>query len=267
MPPIPSKRPLVTVYEGDCRDVIHDLHDGGALYDMVFADPPFNIGHDYNGFDDWVSETQYGDFTCQWLHQCRSVLRTNGVMCLHGPDAVVELYLEQMKDEGFERIAWLNWHYRFGQCNRSNWIDARCHCLVYRREGEKHTWNPEDVLVDSDRVRYKDKRVAETERGGRRLPGTVWGVPSDGEYWGRVQGNSEERRPNHPNQLPEVYLERLIRAYTNVGSIILDPFGGSGTTATVAQALGRRCDTIEVSRASCESIEERVAKGAVRVKL
>ena len=161
-------------------------------------------------------------------------------------------------------IAWLTWHYRFGQCNRHKWVDARCHCLIYARS-EKYTWNPDSVLVESDRVKYGDKRVNETERGGKRLPGTVWGVPSDGQYWSRVQGNNEERQPNMPNQLPEVYLERLIRAYTNKGDRILDPFGGSGTTAVVARALGREVDTIEISKASCEAIKRRVLKGAVRV--
>jgi site-specific DNA-methyltransferase (adenine-specific) len=98
-----------------------------------------------------------------------------------------------------------------------------------------------------------------------RLPGTVWGVPSDGQYWGRVQGNNKERSPGHPNQLPEVYLERLIRAYTNPGDKVLDPFGGSGTTAVVAQALGRDCTTIDISMGNCKSIEARLQKGAVRI--
>jgi DNA modification methylase len=73
-----------------------------------------------------------------------------------------------------------------------------------------------------------------------RVPGNVWGIPSDGEYWGRVQGNSKERRQGHPNQLPEVYLERLIRAYTDENDIVVDPFVGSGTTPVVARALKRR---------------------------
>ena len=156
------------------------------------------------------------------------------------------------------RIAWINWHYRFGQCGRSNWIDARCHCLVFAKN-EQYTWNPEDVLVDSDRATvYGDKRIHETERGGKRVPGTVWGVPSDGQNWGRVQGNNQERRQGHPNQLPLVYLARLIRAYTNAGDRVLDPFCGSGTTAAVCQELGRSCHTIDVSSESLLSTVDRL---------
>ncbi len=139
------------------------------------------------------------------------------------------------------------------------------HCLLFSCAGKGHTWNPHSVLVQSDRVLYGDSRIHQSELGGMRLPGTVWGVPSDGEYWGRVQGNNKERRPLHENQLPEVYLARLIKAYTNPGDRILDPFGGSGTTAVVASALGRKCDTIELSKNYCDSIVERIKKGAVRV--
>ncbi len=69
----------------------------------------------------------------------------------------------------------------------------------------------------------------------------------------------------HPNQLPEVYLERLLRAYTNPGDRVCDPFGGSGTTAVVADALGRDCVTCDISPENCESILERLKLGAIRV--
>lgn len=248
-----------SLLHGDCREVLAGTED---QFDFVFADPPFNINHHYKDFDDnFGSWDEHFEFTQQWVSAAWSACR--GVVALHGPDHVCEMYLRIAADSGMRRIAWLNWHYRFGQCGRGNWIDARCHCLVFAKR-EPWTWNPDEVLVESDRVKYGDKRVAETDRGGKRLPGTVWGVPSDGPYWGRVTGNSKERRPYHPNQLPEVYLERLIRAYTNPGDTVLDPFAGSGTTAVVAKALGRNCTTIDVSEESLGHVRERIEKGAVR---
>ena len=104
-----------------------------------------------------------------------------------------------------------------------------------------------------------------TERGGQRVPFTVWGVPSDGDYWGRIQGNNKERCPGCDNQLPEVYLERIIRAYSNKGDAILDPFCGSATTAVVAAALGRSAVTCDVSKAAVNDAKSRLKKGAVRV--
>ena len=247
------------VHIGDCTKIIPTL----GKFDFIFADPPFNIGHGYNGFDDNKEREEFDSFNEAWVEACWNAC--DGVLALHGPDDLVETYLVVARKLKMKRIAWVNWHYRFGQCGRSNWIDARCHCLVYAKH-EKWTWNPDEVLVESDRVSYGDKRVNETSRGGKRLPGTVWGIPSDGKYWGRVQGNSKERRKNTPNQLPEVYLERLIRAYTNAGDRILDPFCGSGTTATVGTALNRICETIDISLGTASSAIERITKGTVRIK-
>lgn len=251
----------IFVYCGNSLDILRRVCRGHGVK-LIFADPPFNIGQSYNGYVDKADWALYRNFLKGIMAECTIVC--NGVMCFHGNDAMCEAYLESARLLGLKRIAWVNWHYRFGQCNRSNWIDARCHCLIYSTVSE-HTWNPDDVLVDSDRVQYKDKRVHETDRGGKRLPGTVWGVPSDGPCWGRVQGTSIERREAHPNQLPEVYLERIIRAYTNPGDLVVDPFGGSGTTAVVAQALGRKCITIDISEENCRSIVARLKKGSVRL--
>lgn len=253
-----SKPPTVEVIHGDCREVLQDYPD--RHFDFVFADPPFNVGQKYRGYHDLRSD--YREFTQQWINQVVRV--ANGVIALHGNDDCVFLFNECMRHHRLKRIAWVNWHYRFGQCGRGNWIDSRAHCLLYRVH-KTHTWNPESVLVDSDRALTGDKRINDSERGGKRVPFTVWGIPSDGENWGRVQGNNKERRHSHPNQLPEVYLKRLILAYTNQGDSVLDPFAGSGTTATVAKSLGRTAVTIDVSGVTVASVKERLEIGAIRV--
>ena len=255
-------QPTVKVYCGDCRELIPKIVAMFGAFKFIFADPPFNVGMKYKGY--WDQRNDFPEFMEEWIRICWAAC--NGVMALHGPDKLVRYYTQAQRELQMRQIAWVNWHYRFGQCGRTNWIDARAHCLIFSKNRNSWTWNPDDVLVDSDRATtYGDKRIHDTENGGQRLPGTVWGVPSDGPYWGRVQGNSKERRKGHPNQLPEVYLERLIKAYTNPGDWILDPFAGSGTTGVVAQALGRNCVTIDISRESCKSVKERLRKGAVRV--
>src|SRR3990167_1910570 len=162
---------------GDCIEVIPTL----GQFDLVFCDPPFNLGIDYGTYTDKRSD--YFFWCMEWISLAWE--HTGGVLCLHGPDSLAEIYLYAGRHLGMARIAWINWHYRFGVCTRSNWIDSRCHCIVFARN--KYTWNPDAVLVPSDRaVIYGDKRIHDTERGGMRLPGTVWGVPSDGPNWGRV---------------------------------------------------------------------------------
>lgn len=250
---------------GDCREV---LVTHKRQYDLIFADPPFNIGHNYQGFVDKQDELEFIKFVHEWIRLCWVRLKPTGILCLHGPDKLAKEYLTWERDGRYARhnIAWCNWMYRFGQHRDSNWIDSRCHLLVYAKDPSKYTWNPDDVLVKSDRLdRYGDKRIAESSRAGYRVPFTVWGIPSDGPFWGRVSGNSEERRGDHPNQLPELYLERIIKAYTNKGDSVLDPFCGSGTTVVVANALDRDCCTVDISEKSIASAKRRLADGAVRV--
>lgn len=242
---------------GDCRQLVPTL----GRFDFVFADPPFNIGHPYVGYVD--RREDFDSFTAEWIEACWAAC--DGVMALHGPDDLAEAYLVHARRLGMRRVVWVNWHYRFGQCRDTNWIDARVHCLVFSKRAT-WKWRPDAVLVDSDRAaKYGDHRTRKTKRPGKRVPGTVWGVPSDGPFWGRVNGNSLERRSSHPNQLPERYLERLLLAYTDPGDRVLDPFAGSGTTATVAAALGRPCVTIDVSPATCRSVAARVEAGSIRV--
>lgn len=245
----------VQVFHADCREYLKQ--PSKEDFDFIFADPPFNIGQKYKGFKDSMSWSEYREFTLEWISLCWK--RCKGVMALHGNDQLVFEYHDYMRQYQGTRIAWVNWHYRFGQCNRSNWIDSRCHCLIYAKDPPGHTWNPEEVLVPSDRATtYGDKRINETENGGMRVPFTVWGIPSDGPNWGRVQGNNRERRPGHPNQLPEAYLTRLIKAYTNPGDLVYDPFAGSGTTVVVAKKLGRRCITTDISLENVRSVQERL---------
>lgn len=251
--------PEIEIRREDAR-----LLESEKKFDLVFGDPPFGINQNYVGFSDKFKPIDYPKFTLSWIARAWELLKENGILALHGPDSLVKDYLTIPESLGGKRIAWTNLHYRFGQCGRGNWIDARCHCIFFAK-GKDFIWNPESVLVESDRVKYGDKRVNETERGGKRLPGTVWGVPSDGKNWGRIQGGNAERwnKKNgapidHPNQLPIVYMSRIIKAYTNPGSDVLDQFCGSGTTALVCQALDRNCLSVDVSQEAVESAKLRL---------
>jgi len=234
-------------------------YDNGK-YHLGFMDPPFNIGRKYDKHDDSMDEAQFERWLLKRISHVSRFCRKNGTLCLHGPDKLCRIYLKWLDASGWKLRSWVNLYYGFGQCRRTNWVDARTHLLVTSRADSQPTWNPEAVLVPSLRAsKYKDKRIHETERGGMRLPGTVWGIPEiDGTGWGRIQGNNKERRPLHDNQLPEKYLERIIKAYSNVGDTVFDPFGGSGTTSAVAKKLGRNSITCEVSPVYCESIAERL---------
>ena len=265
------------LHNGACADVIRDeLTD--QQFDFAFADPPFNIGHQYREYVDAIPRDEYRSFTLDWLASVSLVMREGGTLCVHVPDDLVEVVFKCMPSQ-FTRVDWLIWHYRFGQCGRSHFINSKAHCLVYvYAEDEdtlkQRTWNWQEVLTPSDRAAvYNDERTKESKTPGERVmldvfddaPNCVFGLPDDGKHWGRVQGNSKERRPGHPNQLPEVYVDRCIRAFSNAGDKVLCPFAGSGTEMVVALAAGREVVGVEISESNCKDIVERIEKGAVRV--
>lgn len=259
-PKFTLKDPETRVYVGDCRKVLAELPEKSV--DLVFADPPFNWNVDYGAWDDSRPREDYLDFTYAWLDGCQRVLTDRGSLWVNIPDDTAAEIVVHLK-KTMTMINWCIWHFRFGQNRVGNFIVSKVHTLYFAKDKDERTWNPDEVLEPSDRASiYGDKRTFEKEDyAGVRVPFDVW----YGQHWGRVQGNNKERRGNHQNQLPEVYLERVIRCSSNPGDLVLDPFLGSGTTCTVARALGRRSIGIEFNPKNAASAFERIEKGAVRI--
>lgn len=274
------EQPQAHIYHGDCIEIMRCTREaaGGGCYDLVFGDPPFNIGVEYEGkVDDRRSLDEYEQFTFDWMHAACCLLKPAGRLVVHVPDECLEAVFLARRRIGITRTQHIVWHYRFGQSCKSRFVPSKCHQLVFQHTRDDEIWGYDDLLVPCDRARkYNDKRTLETAEPGMRLPFDVWGadvdtfadyeLPGDGEYWARVMGSSLERRSLHPNQLPERLLERNLRAYTRAGSWVFDPFGGSGTTITVARAMNRNCVTCDQSIEYCKSIADRVARGSVRIK-
>jgi DNA modification methylase len=262
--------PLCEIWYGDCREVIaNNIENWRGRFDFVFADPPFNIGEQYDSHDDAMSEREFETFTFEWLGIVSDLLRDGGIYVVHVPDEMVWMPLMALPAQGLQRIDWIIWHYRFAQ-NQSldtanGFLRSKNHGLVFRKGDAPHTFNSHAVAVESDRAtKYNDARINETLNGGMRLPFDVWSNENDGANWGRIQGNNSERIANHPNQLPELYLQRYIDAYTNEGDYIFDPFAGTGTTAVVARERKRNCVTCDISNRYCEDVGVRIGLGMKR---
>lgn len=252
--------PSTEVYVGDCREVLNALSEQSV--DLIFADPPFNWDVPYGEWDDARPRQEYIAFTHEWLDACMRVLNDHGSFWVNIPDDTAAEIVVHLKQRGLLLINWCIWHFRFGQYRVGNFIVSKVHALYFARHRENRVWNPDAVLEPSDRAAiYDDPRTRETRQPGLRVPLDVW----YGANWGRIQGNNRERRRNHQNQIPEVYLERVIRACSDEDQLVLDPFLGSGTTCTVARALGRRSIGIEYSSRNAASAFERIQAGPVRL--
>ena len=251
---------------GDCRELLPRIPAcRNKQVDLVFADPPFNWNRAYDKWDDLLPDDEYLKFTYDWLDLCVEALRPTGSIWVNIPDDWAAEIVVHLKKRGLQMVNWCVWHYRFGQNTTGRFINSKVHALYFSKDPHRRIWNPEPVMEQSDRAAvYNDPRTFEKTDGspaGLRMPMDVWYGP----YWGRIQGNNTERRAKHDNQLPEVYLERVIRCSSNPGQIVLDPFIGSGTTPVIARALGRHFVGTEYSDANAASAFERVQAGPVRV--
>jgi site-specific DNA-methyltransferase (adenine-specific) len=222
---------------GDCIDLLGGVKKPFA--DLIFADPPFNIGYQYDKYKDKVKSKKYVAWTEDWMRACVNVLSDSGSFYIAiGDDyaANVRIIGEQL---GLSLRNWIIWHYTFGQQTKTKFARAHTHVFYFVKDKTSYTFNDYAVRVPSDRqLIYNDRRA--NPKG--KMPDDVWN-----EY-SRVCGTFNERQAWHPCQMPENLLARIVSVSSNAGDVVLDPFSGSGTTAAVACKLGRKYAGIELSQ-------------------
>jgi site-specific DNA-methyltransferase (adenine-specific) len=234
---------------GDCIEVLGKVDEPFA--DLVFADPPFNIGYKYDKYYDKVKKKNYIAWTKEWMSVCKKVLKPAGSFYI----AIGDEYAANVKiiaDElGLFLRNWIIWHYTFGQQTKTKFARAHTHIFYFADDEKSFTFNDHAVRVPSDRqLIYNDKRA----NPAGKMPDDVWnGDP-------RVCGTFKERAGWHPCQMPESLLKRIIAASSNPGDCVLDPFSGSGTTAAAAYQLGRNYVGVEISEQYVENSNKRLAQ-------
>jgi site-specific DNA-methyltransferase (adenine-specific) len=234
---------------GDCIAEMRKMKRNSV--DLVFADPPFNIDYKYDEYQDRKTADDYRHWTRRWTEAACVLLKPGGTFWLAMGDenvAMAKTVLE--RDCGLHLRSWVVWHYTFGVNCKNKFARSHTHLLQMVTDLKQFTFNADDPLLRVPSARsekYNDKRA---NPDGKR-PDDVWRFP-------RVCGTFHERQKWHPCQMPESVLERIIRASSNPGDTILDPFAGSGTTLAVAERLGRNSIGIEMSQAYCDGIRQRL---------
>jgi DNA modification methylase len=254
----------------DCVEGMKQL-DAGVV-DLAFADPPFNIGYEYDSYDDRLESEKYLDWCCQWTSEVVRVLKPNGTFWLAiGDEYAAELKVMLQRQHGLTCRSWVVWYYTFGVNCKYKFSRSHAHLFHMIKDPKTFTFNVDAIRVPSARqLVYGDGRANPTGR----LPDDTWilrpqDVPSgfgsdqDTWYFPRVCGTFKERTGWHGCQMPEQLLGRIIRACSNEGELVLDPFGGSGTTLAVAKKLGRKFLGFELSKEYSERIQHRLGRISV----
>ena len=258
---------LNRIKQGDSLKELAKVDDESI--DLVFADPPFNIGYEYDVYDDKKSAKEYLSWSKHWMTEIHRTLSSTGTFWLAiGDEFAAELKLIAQHDAGFHCRSWVIWYYTFGVNCKKGFSRSHTHLFHFVKNKKKFTFNSEEPAVRVPSARqlvYADKRA--NPKG--RLPDNTWILrPQDAPdsfqpdhdtwYYPRVAGTFKEREGFHGCQMPEQLLGRIVRLCSNEGDAVLDPFAGSGTTLAVAKKLGRDYLGIELSKEYVGKIKKRL---------
>jgi site-specific DNA-methyltransferase (adenine-specific) len=245
---------LNTVHNQDCLEGLKQLGDG--VVDLAFADPPFNIGYDYDVYQDKLESDRYLAWSRDWMGQVVRALKPDGTFWLAiGDEYAAELKVMLQRDLNMTCRSWVVWYYTFGVNCKNKFSRSHAHLFHMVKDAAKFTFNTDAIRVPSARqLVYGDSRANPTGR----LPDDTWilrpqdlpqGFRADENTWyfPRVCGTFKERAGWHGCQMPEQLLGRIIRACSNEDELVLDPFAGSGTTLASAKKLKRRYVAFELS--------------------
>jgi site-specific DNA-methyltransferase (adenine-specific) len=241
----------------------------GASCQLAFADPPFNIGYEYDIYDDRKSYDEYVLWSLKWMREVYRVLEPTGSFWLAiGDEYAAELKL-CARQIGFIPRSWCIWYYTFGVNCTNKFTRSHAHLLYFVKDKDDFTFNadePASRIPSARQLVYGDKRA--NPKG--RLPDDTWilrpqdvpdGFTSDQDVWHfpRVAGTFKERAGFHGCQMPVALLERIIRLCSNEGDLVIDPFAGSCSTLVAAKRLKRQFLGFEIS-------EEYVKRGLERIE-
>ncbi len=254
------------IHQGDCVSLFQDVAPGSV--DLVFADPPFNIGYEYDVYDDRKESVDFLAWCKEWIAGVHRALKPDGTFWL----AIGDEYAAELKiaaqEKGFSCRSWVIWYYTFGVNCVNGFSRSHTHLFHFVKNKNKFTFNrpnPQIRVKSARQLVYADNRA----NPNGRLPDNTWITrPQDAPesfspqhdtwYFARVAGTFKEREGFHGCQMPEQLLARIILASSRPQDLVLDPFGGSGTTLCVAKNLGRRWMGFELSQDYVNYIKQRL---------
>ena len=241
----------VTIYHGDCREILPQLDVKG---DLVFIDPPFNVGKKYGRNGD--RRDDYYNWCESWIDLCFAQLTNVGSIYL----MLIPRHLEKIYPLLGSRGIFIN---------EIHWRNVSA---AHSKRGFWNTYQP--ILLYGKTENYLFNTYAQTRKNMERW--TEWFTGAKGQmqdYWddipfvyaGSIHHKEAILKPNsnekvHPCQMPNELAVRAIMFSSNEGSLILDPFLGSGTTCFCAKKLNRYSIGIEIEEKYCEIAARRCSQ-------
>jgi len=231
----------VTLLFGECLIALDTIPNESI--DLVFADPPYNIGKTFGQFKDtWPSDLAYAQWCYRWLEGCINKLKPTGSLYIMASTQSMP-YIDLWLRERMTILSRIIWHYDSSGVQAKKYFGSLYEPILYCvKNAKNYTFNASDITVPTRtgamRKLIDYRKDVPVPYNTTKVPGNVWYIP-------RVRYRMAEYE-NHPSQKPEILLERIIKASSNPGDTILDPFSGTFTTCAVAQRLNRQSIGIEL---------------------
>ena len=246
------------IINGDCLIELKKIPD--RTFDLVFADPPYNLqlknkltrpdNSEVNAvndkWDQFESFKKYDEFTISWLKECKRILKKNGALWVIGSYHNIFRLGTTIQNLGFWILNDVIWNKNNPMPNFRGTRFTNAHeTLIWSSKDKKskYTFNYQSLKCLNDDLQMRSDWTFPICSGKERL--------------------KKNGKKVHSTQKPEALLHRIILSTTNKDDVILDPFLGTGTTAVVAKKLGRKYFGIEKDKKYFKAANERINKAKV----
>lgn len=248
--------PGVAIYRGDSLAMLRELR--GHPVHLTVTSPPYNIGKAYekpspiNDYLAWCAE---------WIAEIHRITDPNGAFWLNlgylelqGRAKAIPIPYLLWDRVPFYLVQEIVWNYGAGVAAKASFSPRNEKFLWYVKNPSRYTFNLDDIRDPN--VKYPNQR-----KNGKlkcnplgKNPTDVWPFP---KVTSGTDRSSAERTP-HPAQFPVAVIERIVKACSMPGDLVLDPFLGSGTVAEVALGCGRPVIGIEISQSYVDIARKRI---------
>ncbi len=249
---------LGKLYQADCIAWLKTLPSEEA--DLIFADPPYNIKK--AEWDNFESQQRYVEWCMEWIREAHRVLSETGTMYIMGFSEILA-HINVAASPMFAGCKWLIWYYRNKANLGKGW--GRSHeSILHLRKSREFTFNTDEVRIPYNKhtLKYPEHPQSITSQyaNGKRYtwhPHPRGAKPRDVLEMPTLCNTTKEKTL-HPTQKPEELIQRFVLASTNEGDLVIDPFGGAGTTYAVCERYNRRWLGCEIDEDYCRIIEKRL---------
>lgn len=229
------------IYNLDCIDFLNKIENESI--NLAIIDPPYNLAKDK--WDKFADEVSFFKFTENWIDALIPKLKTNGSLYIFNTPYNCAFILAYLVRKNLIFQNWITWDKRDGFSSRRRKYNSGQETILFFTNGKNHVFNYDDI-----RVQYDSKnRIAHAKRKGILKNGKRWFPNPGGKLCGEVWHIASERHKNkvngklckmpHATPKPLELVERIVKASSNEGDIVLDCFVGIGTTAIAAKRLNR----------------------------